>query len=188
MRVDSDSDIGSDIGTRRRAADDTWARLGGDLPAPGGPGEADDVLWQQLQAQFRWYDREATRARLVYYVLKVLALVLASAVTVLAAIEAPGALTAALAAGVVVLEAVQQVFQFHSNWISYRTSAEALRQHAFLYVAEVGPYAERSTRRGRLAETVHTLTSGESAAWASTMRHAAAPIAVPGGQEQPDRP
>jgi len=181
VRVESDSVRDTGTGARRHPVDDQWVRLGGSLPAPGGPGEADDVLWQQLEAQFRWYDREATRARLAYYVLKVLALVLAAAVTVLAAIEAPGALTAALAAGVVVLEAVQQVFQFHSNWISYRTVAEALRQHAFLYAAEVGPYVESSTRRDRLAETVHTLTSGESAAWASTMRHAAAPIAVPGG-------
>lgn len=151
---------------------DVPAGVRGSLPAPAGPGEAEDVLWQQLEAQFQWYDRQATRARLAYYVLKVTALVLAGAVTVLAAVGAPAALTATLAAGIVVLEGVQQVFQFHSNWISYRAIAEALRGHAFQYSAQVGPYVDRATRRDRLAEAVHALTSGENAAWASTMRQA----------------
>ncbi len=92
-----------------------WTELGGDLPTPADPAEAADVLWQQLAAQFRWYDRAATRARRAYYTFKVSAMILAAAVTVLAAVQAPAAVTAALAASVVVLEGVQQVFQFHAN-------------------------------------------------------------------------
>lgn len=184
--------VSSDEVTTAHPSDQApWTVLGGDLPPPVDPQEATDLLWQQLAAQFRWYDTRAFRARLAYYVLKVLALVLAAAVTVLAAVEAPGAVTAALAAGIVVLEGVQQVFQFHANWISYRAVAEALRQHAFRYTASVDPYADRATRRNLLAQAMHSLTSSENAAWASTMRQAATPVPTPapdGGStdSQPD--
>lgn len=156
-----------------------WTALGGELPAPPRSQDADDLVWQQVAAQFRWYDRAATRARYSYYGLKVTALVLAAAVTVLAAAEAPGAVTAALAGAIVVLESVQQVFQFHTNWISYRAVAEALREHAFRYAAGVDPYGDAGTRRSLLAQARHDLTSRENAAWASAMRQTSAPVPAP---------
>jgi len=95
-----------------------------------------------------------------------------AAVTVLAATRASSALTAALAASVVVLEGVQQLFQFQSNWITYRRTAETMRQQAFMYVAQVGLYADKETRRERLAEFMSEITTTENAGWTSTMRSA----------------
>lgn len=48
------------------------------------------------------------------------------------------------------------MFQFHANWISYRAVAEALRQHAFRFTAEVDPYTDRATRRNLLAQAMHS--------------------------------
>jgi len=152
--------------------DSAWQLLGDHLPQPADPAERADVLWQELAAHFQWYERAATRTRLSYQVIKVAMLVIGAAVTVLAATGASSALTAALAASVVVLEGIQQLFQFQSNWIAYRGTAEAIRQQAFLYVARVGPYAETQTRRGRLAEFMTEITAMESAGWTSTMRRA----------------
>jgi len=130
----------------------SWQNLTDSLPQPVDPAERDDTLWQALNAQFRWYERAATRNRVSYQALKVVAMVFGAAVAVLAAADAPAAITAELAASVVVLEGVQQVFQFHPNWITYRATAETLRQNAFLYVARVGPYASAESRRDQLAE------------------------------------
>jgi Protein of unknown function (DUF4231) len=161
-------------GSASRHPDSTeWQRLAGELPQPGDPAEQADVVWQALCAYFRWYDRIATSTRLSYQVLKVGVLILGAAVTVLAAIRAPSVLTAGLAAGVVVLEGIQQVFQLQSNWITYRSSAETLRQHAFLYVAKAYPYADAQTRRDRLAEVMRDITAKESTSWIGTMRQAA---------------
>lgn len=126
--------------------DSAWQLLGDRLPQPADPAERTDVLWQEFAALFRWYGRAATRTRLSYQVIKVAVLVIGAAVTVLAATRASSALTAALAASVVVLEGIQQLFQFQSNWITYRGTAEAMRQQAFWYVAQVGPYADTQTR------------------------------------------
>jgi len=160
-------------GSAPHASDDSaWQLLGDHLPQPADPGERTDVLWQELAAHFQWYGRAATRTRLSYQVLKVAVLVTGAAVTVLAATRASSALTAALAASVVVLEGVQQLFQFQSNWITYRRTAETMRQQAFMYVAQVGLYADKETRRERLAEFMSEITTTENAGWTSTMRSA----------------
>jgi hypothetical protein len=147
-----------------------WQNLTNKLPQPADPAEQDDVLWQELNVQFRWYDRAAARTRLSYQILKVAALIAGAAVTVLAASRAPAAFTAALAASIVILEGIQQVFRFHANWIEYRAAAEALRQNAYLYVAAVDPYSDTSTRRATLANFLRDITRKENTAWAGTMR------------------
>jgi hypothetical protein len=139
------------------------------LPRPLDDPEAHDLLWQEFEAQFSWYDRAATRNRASYQSLKVLAIVCGSVVTVLAAVGASPAITASLAASVVVVEGVQQVFQFHANWISYRAAAESLRQHAFLYAAGFDPYDNAGTRRQLLATAMRDVASRETSGWSSHM-------------------
>ena len=142
------------------------------LPLPPRKEDREDLLWQEFYAQFRWYDRAATRTRLSYQILKTAALAAGATVTLLAAISAPAAVTAAVAAVIVVVEGAQQMFQFHSNWIAYRGSAELLRQQAFLYVADVKPYDDRATRRERLAAALKAVTTKEKTNWSATMKQA----------------
>ncbi len=118
---------------------------------------------------FAWYDQRARRDRIAYQSLKVVTLLLAATVTVLAAQHAPSWLTATLAAVVVAVEGMQQLFQLHANWISYRASAEALRQEAFAYVAQVAPY-DTVQRRTLLAHTLHAIATKESNTWAKTVQ------------------
>lgn len=151
---------------------DDWKKLTSSLPTPPRPEDRTDLLWEEFYAQFRWYDKAATRTRLTYQVLKMAALVAGAAVTLLAAISAPAAVTAGIAAVIVIVEGAQQMFQFHANWISYRGSAELLRQQAFLYVADVKPYADQATRRERLAAVLKTVTTKEKTHWSATMKQA----------------
>jgi hypothetical protein len=139
------------------------------MPSPVDPALLNTVVWQQLDTDFEWYDSAANRCRLGYVCTRAAALLVGSAVTVLAATRAPAALTASLAATVVVAEGLQQLFQFHTNWISYRTTAESLRQYAFLCAAGVPPFDDPSTRLQRLAEAERDLVSRESGTWAATM-------------------
>lgn len=144
------------------------------LPTPPDPADQADVLWGQLEAYFGWYSRWAGRNRIAYQCLKVGALVVGAAVTVLAATRAPAALTASFAAALVVAEGAQQLFQFHSNWISYRATAEELRRHAYAYAAHLPPYASPSTRRATLSALLSEATTRENEAWVTTMRESVA--------------
>jgi hypothetical protein len=99
------------------ASRDAWQKLTSSLPAPPRAEDRADLLWQAFDAQFAWYDKAATRGRVAYQILKLMALAASAAVTVLAARSAPAGLTATVAGLIVVLEGVQQLFQFHPNWL-----------------------------------------------------------------------
>ncbi|EOD66475.1 DUF4231 domain-containing protein [Amycolatopsis vancoresmycina] len=157
-----------------------WQRLDEALPSLPDPQDEADVVWQHLRAEFAWYHRAATRTRLGYQGLKTVSITVAAAVPVLAAVAAPPAWTASFAAVVVVLEGVQQLFQLHTNYLSYRGSAEAIRQLAYQYAGRVGPYRDAGTRRDALAADLHAVISDEGARWSSTMRKAPGPAPSPG--------
>ena len=158
-----------------------WTELTDQLPEPADEKEREDVIWKAFKAQFGWYHNNATTARYWYVGLRLAAMTAAAAVTVLAASKAPPALTASLAAVIVVAEGAQQLFQFHANWINYRRSAEEMRQHAFLYVASAPPY-DRSDRRDRFVKAMQDLIAAEGVNWSAAVRRAAGPP----GADAPD--
>jgi hypothetical protein len=76
---------------------------------------------------------------------------------------------------IAVIEGLQQMNQYHPNWITYRSTCEALKHEKFLYLAKAGPYAAATDAHGLLAERIESLVSQEHAKWVS-------------GQEYTERP
>ncbi|MEV2221587.1 DUF4231 domain-containing protein [Nocardia vinacea] len=132
------------------------------------PDEADPV-WTRLTDQLRWYSARSTAAQQAYKRVKIGQIVVGAAVPVVAALAAPPAVTAILAAVVVVAEGAQQLFQWHTNWFLYRSTAESLKHEKFLYLASAGPYGE-SDRRAVLAERVEGLVSQENTQWTTARK------------------
>ena len=64
---------------------------------------------------------------------------------------------------IAVIESVQQLYQFHGNWISYRSTCEALKHEKYLHLAEGGPYVTAVDAHAVLAERVESLVSQENA-------------------------
>ena len=143
---------------------------GGKSPAPAHPEPAPP--WERLDQQIGWYDRRSTSAKRWYYRLKISQIVIAAAIPVTAAADAPSLVAAVLGSTIVVLEGIQQLFQFHANWTTYRSTCEALKHEKYLYAAHAGPYAEAPDPDARLAERVEGLVSQEHAAWTSTQQDA----------------
>jgi hypothetical protein len=138
---------------------------------PGGEAFSGDVVWQELSAAFSWYSHAADRARILHQGLKLLSLLLAAVVTVLAASNAPARITASIAAGIVVIEGIQQLFKFHTNWLRYRVVTETLRVHGFLYVAHLAPYdGDGPTARSRLGHLLSSVLEDERKQWAVHMK------------------
>jgi protein-S-isoprenylcysteine O-methyltransferase Ste14 len=103
----------------------------------------------------------------MFRALKVAQIVLAALIPVLAAADATGWVLGALGALVVVLEGLQQLFQFQQNWTSYRSTCEALKHQKYLYLAHAGPYSMAKHPDALLAEHVEALVSQEHAKWAA---------------------
>lgn len=52
-----------------------------------------------------------------------------------------------LAAAIVVFEGAQHLYQLQEDWISYRSTAEALKHERYLYLARAGPYVGEDRHR-----------------------------------------
>lgn len=153
----------------RSATNDAWKRLGSSLPGDGAMGS--DPVWRELDSFFSWYSRAAGRARVAYQTLKMLTLVLAAAVTVLAASGVPPILTACAGAAIVVIEGTQQLFKFHTNWLRYRVVTETLREHALLYLAHLSPYdGGAAAAQGQLGALLRSVIEDERKQWAVQMK------------------
>jgi hypothetical protein len=123
-----------------------------------------DPTWGRLKDQLDWYDRRSQAAQRAYKWVKVAQLLLAAGVPVAVASAAPGVLIALLGGLVVVLEGIQQLYQWQTNWVLYRATAEALKHERYLYLAQAGPYSGRDRHR-LLAERIEGLVSQEHAKW-----------------------
>jgi hypothetical protein len=121
--------------------------------------------WERLEDQLAWYDGKSLACQRSFKRTKVAQLVLGSAVPVL--VLTPGSvelLAAVVAAAVVLLEGLQQLNQWQSNWVLYRSTAEALKHERYLYLARAGPYRSGDALTV-LAERVEGLVSQEHAKW-----------------------
>jgi hypothetical protein len=123
--------------------------------------------WARLVDQLDWYERKSGENKAWFLRLKVLQIVLAAAVPVAAGGDASAWVTGSLGASIVVLEGIQQLFQFQQNWASYRTTAESLKHEKYLFLSRAVPFSDVADPDALLAERVEGLVSQEHAAWSS---------------------
>jgi hypothetical protein len=131
-----------------------------------------EPAFSRLEDQLAWYDSKSLAAQRAYKRVKVAQIVAAAAVPVLAVLDRDPVWVASVGAALVVLEALQQLNQWQTNWVLYRSTAEALKHERYLYLAHAGPYAVRNRRRV-LAERVEGLVSQEHAKWTEAREQAA---------------
>jgi hypothetical protein len=131
---------------------------------------ASGLAWERLSEQLDWYESKSAHHKRWFQWLKVAQIIIAALIPVVAAAGASAAVAGALGAVIVILEGLQQLFQFQQNWITYRGTAEALKHEKYLYLGGAGDYAREERRDALLAERVEGLVSQEHAAWASTVR------------------
>jgi hypothetical protein len=132
-----------------------------------------DATWARLEDQVSWYDSKSAQNQQSYKWLKLLEIAIAAALPVVTALHSPVAVTGSLAAVIVVLESAQHLYQFQEHWITYRSTAEALKHERFLYLAKAGPYAT-DDHHAQLAERIEGLVSQEHAKWTASQHESSA--------------
>lgn len=76
-----------------------------------------------------------------------------------------GVVTAIIGASVVLLEGLQLLNQWQHNWITYRSTCEALRHEKYVFLGRAGSYDNLSDKEAikLLVERVEALISTEHA-------------------------
>lgn len=140
---------------------------------------SDDVTMARLDDQIDWYDRRSRKNQNYYKTLKIIVVIAAALIPLLSGLQLPFAslsdvprwVLGAIGALIAVVEGIQQINQYHANWIAYRSTCEALKHEKYLYLSKAGPYAATAARR-LLAERIELLVSQEHAKWASVQENA----------------
>ena len=139
-----------------------------------GGSTSEHPAWARLVDQLDWYGRKSAAAQRAFIRLKVVEIVVAAAIPVVAGVGGPALLTAALGSTVVVLEAVRQLYQWQTNWVLYRSTAEALKHEKFRFLTNAGPYGAAARPDALLAKRVEGLVSREHAKWVAAREESGA--------------
>lgn len=131
---------------------------------------------ERLEHQIDWYDKKSASNQSWFKRIKIIELMAAALIPLLAGFSITttqyttyyAIVTGVLGALVVLLESVQGLYQFQSNWISYRSSCEGLRHEKYLWLAKAGHYADAKDPDCLLAERIESLISTEHAKWVSS--------------------
>lgn len=131
-----------------------------------------NLTLERMEGQIKWYSEKSTWNQDWFKKLKVIEVASAALIPFAAGLNAPAVLTGFLGVVVVVLESMQSIYQFQSNWITYRSTAEALKHEKYLWYAKAGHYLNAQNPEALLAERIEALISTENAKWISDKEQA----------------
>ncbi len=130
----------------------------------------DNPTMQRLEEQIEWYDARSARNQTWFKFLKVIVISCAALIPFISGMGmtfvpawAPGVLGVVIA----VAEGMQQLNQYHANWIAFRSTCETLKHEKYLFLGKAGPYASSRDPQALLAERIESFVSQEHAKWAS---------------------
>ncbi|MBC2732463.1 DUF4231 domain-containing protein [Thiobacillus sp.] len=134
--------------------------------------------WLRLEDQMQWYDNKSLHSQRWYKWLKLAQVALAVLIPVMSLLPADLAKWATAISGIAIalLEAVQQMNQYSTLWVTYRATAERLKHEKYLFLSAAGPYRglPEPERLIQLAERVEEHVSTEHANWFNETRRVAA--------------
>jgi hypothetical protein len=133
---------------------------------------AANLTLDRLEDQIKWYSMSSRWNQNWFKRLKVAEIIAAALVPFFAGWGSYPTITGLLGVIVVVLVSLQSIYQFQSNWISYRSTAEALKHEKYLWYAKAGHYLNDENPEALLAERIEALISTENAKWVSDKEQA----------------
>lgn len=128
-----------------------------------------DVVTGRLEDQLEWYDRKASYNERWFKRLRIATILVSSSIPLCAAFVPYPAITGSLGALIALFEGLQQLNQYHQNWITYRSTAESLKHEKYLFLSGAGGYASSENPRILLAERVESLVSQEHSKWTAAI-------------------
>ena len=137
-----------------------------DFPVLGKDSTGEELI----SLRFRWYHRQANRARVAYRALGVVQLVAALLIAISVAINAPTWLAPALGGVIALAEGIRTLFGFKDSYPTYRRTAEDLRNEAWLYAQRAGRYATAEDARKVLTERVVEISHTETEDWEAALK------------------
>jgi hypothetical protein len=131
--------------------------------------------YARLDSQISWYDKKSGSAQNLYKWSKFIVIISSVAIPICALKSFP-ILTALLGGLIATCEGLQHLNQWQHNWITYRSTCEALRHEKYTYLERADPYDDLTDADARklLVERTESLISTEHSKWIASQDTAAA--------------
>lgn len=137
----------------------------------------DNSGYKRLEDQIDWYDLKSGSSQRYYKRTKYFTIIASASIPIIAVLEFPqsNVLVAFLGALIAVFEGANHINQWQHNWITYRSTCEALRHEKYTYIERADPCDIRddTTARKLLVERVESLISTEHSKWIAVQDDAA---------------
>jgi len=120
---------------------------------------------KRLEDQISWYDKKCLFNKHWFYSLKIIEVFIAASIILLPSFDSPKIVISLTGVLIVLIESLQQLFQFQHNWITFRTTCENLKHEKYLWEAKAGPYSGQGDTSPTLADRIESLISQEHSKW-----------------------
>src|SRR2546428_349798 len=128
----------------------------------------DEYLQKRVEEQIAWYSRRSRVNKQAFMTLRIIEIIAAALIPLLSGyvkqLNWLQFVVGVLGLIVAVIAGVLGLYQFQENWVTYRSTAEALKHEKFLYATRAEPYDAADSFRV-FTQRVEGLISKEQAAW-----------------------
>jgi len=133
----------------------------------------EEYMQSRVDDQIAWYDGKGGKNQLGFKLLRVIEIVAAAAIPILAAYSgvcpAIRFVVAILGGAIAVIAALMGLYQFQENWTHFRSTCEALRHEKYLYMTKTEPY-DTEDSFPLFVQRIESLISTEHSSWSQYMR------------------
>jgi hypothetical protein len=130
--------------------------------------DQEEYLKNRVDDQIAWYDRKSASNQRWFYRLRMIEIVAAAAIPLLAGYAAIAVelriIIGVLGAVVAVIAGVLALYQFQENWTAYRSTCESLKQEKHLFLTRTEPYHD-SDAFPLFVHRIEGLMAEQRAAW-----------------------
>jgi hypothetical protein len=128
----------------------------------------DEYLADRLDRQIKWYSEKSTINKRLNNWSKILTIVMGTAITVVTQLDVEdnvkSIVLTLIGSSVALLAGVNGILKFQEKWMTYRSTAEALRQEGFLFKTKSGIY-DVSNAFQVLVPRIESIISSENSSW-----------------------
>jgi len=125
---------------------------------------------QRIDDQITWYSGKSRRNKISYRTLRILSIIIALSIPILTGFIGKGhddmmKVTISVAGALVALfEGLLSLYKYQENWIQYRSTAESLKHHKFLFETRAAPYHEAGAF-SQFVQVAEALMANERMSW-----------------------
>lgn len=131
-----------------------------------------DYLENRYYNQIEWYDKKASYNQKIFKTLQLIVTALAVVTPILLVVQEELLLWIAVltSATVAISATLLRTFNYHENWLNYRSTCEMLKKEIYYYKAKLHDYHDATDPEALFVERVEDLISREQTFWCGTQK------------------